>query len=70
MFLNISQNSQENNCVDDFFFDKVACLGATTLNEIPTQVFSVNFAIFLITPFSIEHLQSLVLRIPKNYNSS
>ena len=51
-FLGISQNSKENICARVSFLKKEAL----------AQVFSVNFAKFIRTPFFIEHLSRLLLR--------
>ena len=57
MFLEISQNSQENTCVR-VSFNKVAGLRPATLLKKRSwhRSFAVNFVKFLRTPFFIEHL--------------
>ena len=57
VFLEISQNSQENTC------DRVSFLIKLTL----AQVFPVNFAKFLRTPFFIEYLWWLLLKVLTSY---
>ena len=54
VFLEISQNSQENTCARVCNFVK---------KETLAQVFPVNFAKFLRTPFPTEHLRWLLLNI-------
>ena len=58
VFLEISQNSQENTCARVSFFKKVAGLRPATLlkKRLCHRCFPVNLAKFLRTPFSIEHL--------------
>ena len=53
MFLEISQNSQENTCARVSFFNKVAGLRPATLlkKRLWHRCFAVNFAKFLRTPF-------------------
>ena len=63
VFLEISQNSQENTCAKVSFFKKVA--GLTPANLLKKRLwhsyFSANFEKFLITPSFIEHLRWLLL---------
>ena len=63
VFLEISQNSQENTCAKVSFFKKVA--GLTLANLLKKRLwhsyFSANFEKFLITPSFIEHLRWLLL---------
>ena len=65
VFLKISQNSQENTCARVSFLIKSQTLGlrpATVLKKrLWYRCFPVNFAEFLRTPFSIEHLRWLIL---------
>ena len=63
VFLQISQNSQENTCARVSFFDKVAGLRPATLlkKRLWHRYFPVKFVKFLKTPFFIEHLWWLVL---------
>ena len=63
VFLEISQNPQENTCAS-LIFDKVAGLrSATLLKKRPWhRCFPVNFAKFLRTPFLTEHLRWLLLK--------
>ena len=66
VFLEISQNSQENTCARDSFLIKLQALGlkpATLLKSFWHKCFPVNFAKFLRTPFFKEHLQWLHLNI-------
>ena len=62
MFLEISQNSQENNCAS-LFFDKVVGLRTAILlkKRLYHRCFPVNFVEFLRTPFHIERLWWLLL---------
>ena len=60
VFLEISQNSQENTCAS-LFLTKLQALLATLLKKrLWHRCFSVNFAKFLRTPFFIEHLWRLL----------
>ena len=66
VFLNISQNWQENTCTS-LFFNQVACITdsqpATLLKtRLWRRCFRVNFAKFLKTPFVTEHLPWLILK--------
>ena len=63
VFLEISQNSQENTCAGDYFFNKVAGLRLATLlkKRLWHKCFLMNFAKFLRTPFVTEHLWWLLL---------
>ena len=69
-FLEILQNSQENTCAS-LFFNKVAGLGPQACNfinkETLAQVFPVNFAKFLRTPFFTEHLRWLLLKVMEEF---
>ena len=58
MFLEISQNSQENTCA------RVSILIKFIKVDTLTQVLSGNFVKFLRTPFLTEHLRWLVLEGP------
>ena len=62
-FLKISQNSQENTCARDSFFNKVAGLRPAILlkKSLYHRCFPVNFAKFLRAPFFIEQLRWLLL---------
>ena len=61
VFLEISQNSQENTCTKVSFLMK---LPATLLKEtLWRRCFPVNFAKFLRTPFLTEHLRWLLLPV-------
>ena len=61
VFLEISQNSQENTCAS-LFFKKVAGRPATLLKKrLWHSCFPVNFVKFPSTPFFIEHLWWLLL---------
>ena len=51
VFLDISQNSQENTCVSVSFLMKKGLRPATLLKRLRHRYFPVNFAKFLITPF-------------------
>ena len=57
MFLEISQNSQENTCVRASFFQVAGLRPATFLKRDWHRDFPVNFAKFLRTPFVTEHLR-------------
>ena len=59
LFLKISQNSQENNCIG-VFFNKLAGLRSATLlkKEIPTKYFSCKFVKFLRTAFFTDYLRA------------
>ena len=59
VFLEISQNSQENTCAKVYFLINLQAIKKETL----AQVFHVNFVKFLRTPFLIEHLWWLLLVI-------
>ena len=61
VFLEISQNSQENTCARVYFLIKFQ---ASAKNEILVQVFSVNFVKFRITRFFTELLWWLLLSGP------
>ena len=61
MFLEISQNSQENTCARVSFFNKVAGLSPLLKKRLWHRCFSVNFAKFLRKSFFIEHLWWLLL---------
>ena len=65
VFLEISQNSQENTYARVSFFNKVASLRSTTLlkKRLWHRCFPVNFVRFLRTPFFIEHLRWLLLHM-------
>ena len=65
VFLEISQNSQENTYARVSFFNKVAGLRSTTLlkKRLWHRCFPVNFVRFLRTPFFIEHLRWLLLHM-------
>ena len=68
VFLEISQNSQENTSAR-VFFNKVASLRPATLSKKKRfwhRRFSVNFVKFLRTPFYIEHLWWLLLGFTSN----
>ena len=57
MFLEISQNSQENTCARVYFLIKLQSPAPATLLQRGSNVdASVNFAKLLRTPFSTEHL--------------
>ena len=57
VFLEISQNSQENTCARASFLE-------TLLNKkLWHRCFPVNFAKFLRTPFLTEHLRWLLLKV-------
>ena len=59
VFLEISQNSQENTCARDFL--NKSCRPATLLQKsLRHRCFLVNFAKFLGTPFFTEHLRASV----------
>ena len=63
VFLEISQNSQESTCARVSFLIKLQARPATLLKKrLWYRCFPVNFAKFLRTPFSIEHLWWLLLR--------
>ena len=63
MFLKTLQNLQENTCVRDSFFNKVVDLRIATLlkKRLWHRYFPVNFAKYLGTPFSTEHIWWLLL---------
>ena len=63
MLLEIFQDSQENTCARDSFFNKVAGLSPATLlkKSLWHRCFPVNFAKFLRTHFFTEHLRWLLL---------
>ena len=64
MFLKISQNSQENACARASFLIKLHVQTCNFIKKdtlVPYKCFLVNFAIFLRTPFFIEHLWWLLL---------
>ena len=65
VFLEISQNSQENTCANDSFFVKLAGLRSATLLKKGLWQryfpFPVNFTKFLRTPLFTEHLRWLLL---------
>ena len=63
VFLEILQNSKENNCARNSFFNKVAGLRRATLlkKSLWHWCFPVNFAKFLRTSFFKEHLRWLLL---------
>ena len=65
MFLEISQNSQENTCPRDSCFNKVAGLRPATLLKrfSGTGVFLWIFAKFIRTPFFTQHLRWLLLAL-------
>ena len=64
VFLEVSQNSQENTCARVSFFDKLADLRPAILliNRLWRRFFPVNFAKFLRTLFLTEHLRWLLLK--------
>ena len=63
LFLEISQNSQENTCVRVSFLIKLQATPATLLKKrLWQRCFPVNFAKFLRTPFLKEHLWWLLLK--------
>ena len=68
MFLEISQNSQENTCTKVSFFTKVVGLRPATLSKRrPRHRYSpVNFVKFLRTTFITEHLRFLLLEMMTN----
>ena len=62
VFLEISQNSQENNCARVSFLIKLQARPATLLKKkLWHSCFPVNFVKFLRTPFYKEHLWWLLL---------
>ena len=62
VFLEISENSQENTCARDSFLIKLHARPATLLKKrLWHRYFPVNFEKFLRTPFFIEHLRWLLL---------
>ena len=63
VFLEISQNSEENTCARVSFLNKVAGSGPATLlkKRIWCRCFPLNFAKFLKTSFLTEHLWWLLL---------
>ena len=64
VFLEISQNSQENTCVRVSFLIKLQAAPATLLKKrLWHRCFPVNFAKFLRTPFLKEHLRWLLLNL-------
>ena len=64
VFLEISQNSQENTCARVSFSIKLKAVPATLLKKrLWHRWFPVNFAKFLRTPFLTEHLWWLLLNI-------
>ena len=71
VFLEISQNLQENTCVR-VFFNKVAGLRPATLlkKSLWHRCFPVNFAKFLRKPFFKEHLRWLILQFKSNMYES
>ena len=68
VFLEISQEPQENTCARVSFFNKVASLRFATLlkKRLWHRCFPLNFAKFLRTSFLTEHLRWLLLNIYKN----
>ena len=65
VFLEISQNSQENTRAKVSFFDKVAGLRPAK-KRLWHRSFPVNFVKFQRSPFFIEHLRWLLLNTKKN----
>ena len=65
VFLEISQNSQENTCARVSFFNKVAGLRPATLlkKRLWNRCFPANFTKFLRKPFFIERLRWLLLQV-------
>ena len=64
VFLEISQNSQENTCARASFLIKLQALPETLLKKrLWRRCFPVNFAKFLRTPCFTEHLWWLLLKI-------
>ena len=62
VFLEISENSQENTCATVSFLIKLQAARATLLKKrLWHRYFPVNFAKFLRTPFFTEHLWWLLL---------
>ena len=62
LFLEISQNSQENTCARVSFLIKLQAAPATLLKKrLWHRCFPVNFAKFLRTPFLTEHLRWLLI---------
>ena len=62
VFLEISQNSQENTCARGSFVIKLEAWPATLLKKsLWHRCFPVNFPKFLRTPFLTEHLRWLLL---------
>ena len=68
MFLEISQNSQENTCAS-LFFNKVAGIRAAGLlkKRLWHRCFPVNFEKFLGTPFFKEHLCFFIKWLQENF---
>ena len=68
VFLEISQNSQENTCAKVTFLNKVAALRPVTLlkKRLWHRCFPVNFVKFLRTPLFTEHLWWLLLCLGLN----
>ena len=66
MFLEISENSQENTCVRDSFLIKLKAKACNFIKkESLAHVFSWKFLKFLRTPFFTEHLRWLLLNFKK-----
>ena len=64
MFLEISQNSQENTCARVSFWIKLQATAWTLLNKrLWHRSFPVNFVKYLRTPFLAEHLRWLLFKI-------
>ena len=71
VFLEISQNSQENTCARVSFLIKLQAWPATLLKKrLWHRCFPVNFAKFLRTPFFTEHLWWLLLNMISTISSS
>ena len=66
VFLEISQNSQENTCSRVSFLTMLKALQLNQKKRICHRCFAVNFAEFLSTPFLTEHLRWLLLKILKH----
>ena len=63
VFLEISQNSQENTCARFSFLIKLQTPATLLKKRLWHRCFPVNFAKFLRTPFLTEHLRWLLLFI-------
>ena len=62
VFLEISQNSHENNCSRVSFLIQLQAPATLLKERLWCRCFSVNFAKFLRTPFFTEHLRWLILQ--------